>query len=171
MTGEEGGNTYPGSPGGYVFQFQSAAALNIGDAVYISAQNSTAFTLPTTTGYSTGWAAPQVNKSATLANYTASGIGIVVGPVDWYPSIFQGPNYLTTPVAVSTGAGTSVLVMTHGFCWALVDGAVTIGLKLTASASTAGTLSSTGAVAGNTLGYAANSTTGAGATLVFLQRS
>lgn len=172
IPGEAEGDAFPGSPGGQVFAFQAAAALNVGDAVYISAQGATALPIPITAGYPTaGWFPPQVNKSATLSNYTASGIGVVVGPANWYKSVVQGPNIVTAPTVAASGVGKNVIVMTSGFCWALVDGAVTIGLKLTASASTAGTLSSTGAVAGNILGYAANSTSGAGVTLVFLQRS
>ena len=156
-----------GSPGGTTSAWQAAGALNVGDAVFISGQAGTAYSITTTAGYSTGYFAPQVNKSATLSNYTASRIGIVVGGDALYKNVAQGPNYVQV-LPAATASGQTVYVQTDGVVWVNVDAAVSVGAKLTASATTAGALSTTGAAAGNIIALAMNSTAGAGATLAFI---
>jgi hypothetical protein len=175
----EYGEPLAGAPGGTVIAMQVGPTnLLLGDGVFISGQFGTAYNLGTITGYPVAggaagqlWFPPQVNKSQTLASYTASRMGVVVGGEQI--GGLTARKIVNTPLQIGTLVATAatsqiVYVMTQGVCWATVDGAVAVGAKLTASASTAGFLSTTGAVAGNTMALALNSTAGSAVTLVLI---
>jgi hypothetical protein len=172
LESSEGDMFVTNAPGGQVMTCQAAASLLLGDVVYISGQGGTAFNLGTNSGYpSSGalWFPTQVNKSATLANYTASSIGIVVGGQSLTsisdPVVLQGPNYITGGLVAAT-TNQIVYVMFDGICWANAGIALAVGVRITASAVTAGLVTTVGYVAGNGVAMTMNSCAGAGPVLV-----
>src|SRR5262245_40187377 len=105
----------PDSPGGVVVIETAEAALNIGDAVYISAAHS-------------------VNKSTTASLYQGR-TGFVVGGERTSMLVMQDDNMVGTAAAA---AGEKVLVCVGGKCKAVADGAITLGTPVTNDNTTAG---------------------------------
>jgi len=135
--------------GGDVIVCTAAAALNIGDAVFLSA----AFT---------------VNKSAVAGNQ-ALVCGVVVGGV---PRTVESATLEVIQRAGDIGLQAAavndpVLVCVSGLCVAVADGAITIGQQLKLSSTTSGrvTPATTGTDAGKILGKAFDVASGAGVLL------
>jgi len=128
-----------GSVGGDILPFTAAAALNIGDAVYISA-------------------ADTVAKSNTPANYQKFA-GIVVGGKATYNQV----GTLSTDVGVAAAAtGEIVLVQRSGKAWVVADAAIVAGALLTQGATTAGRVDdSASATQGQIIGLALQAATNA----------
>lgn len=172
LISSEGDEFLTNAPGGQVIRYQAAATLLLGDSVFVSGQGGTAFNLGTYAGYPNSgalWFPTQVNKSTTLANYTNSATGIVVGGQSLTsisdPEIMQGPNYVTG--AITAALATQVVyVMIDGICWANGGIALTVGARVTASAITSGALTTVGYVAGNGIGMVLNTTAGAAPVLI-----
>ena len=128
--------------GGIVVQMLGAAALNVGDVVFLSAEN-------------------KVNKSATTANY-AGFVGVVRGGDATNDLILD-----TVGAAACTGDGKSVLVQISGVATVPFTGTITAGthFSVVVSGSTAGAVTA-GTTAGQMLGTAL--TTGAGGVVKIL---
>lgn len=150
LTSEDAPQTYA-QPGGLVLRFKAAAALKIGDIVYVSALNTVA-------------------KSTTAANYQAMG-GIVVG----YCSFTRGQEYIwqstTGAIGVSTcAADDDVFVCISGVAWAVADAAITAYAKVGAGGTTAGRVDDANATAGQRVGIALEAASNAGDLIrVFVQ--
>ncbi len=132
--------------GGDVLQFIAAAALNIGDVVYLSAANT-------------------VNKSNTPANYQKF-VGVVVGGKATYNQI----GTLSTDVGnAAAAANEDVLVQFNGKCWAVADAAVAAGGLITQGATTAGRVDdSASATQGQIIGMALQAATNAADKILIL---
>jgi hypothetical protein len=119
------------SVGGTVLRFTAAAALNVGDAVFVSAANT-------------------VNKSATTADYQKFA-GVVVGGTNTY----MGCCSSTTDVGVSAAdANEEVLVQVNGRVYVVAAAAITVATLLTV-ATTAGRVDdAAGATQGQIIGIA-----------------
>lgn len=134
-------------PGGIVQRYKAAAALNIGDVVFLSA----AFT---------------VNKSVTEADYNA-GIGVVVGGKQSGMQVLQRDGDVGTPAA--SAANEEVLVCVCGKAKVVAGAAIAAGNKITGSTVVAGRVAvgtiTTDLAAGDTgrlLGMALEAAAGAG---------
>jgi hypothetical protein len=132
--------------GGDVIVCTAAAALNIGDGVFLSA----AFT---------------VNKSAVAGNQVLVA-GVVVGGVprsttDSTLEVLQRAGDIGAQAAAT---GERVLVCIAGLCIVIADGAITVGASLKLSAATAGrvTTATVATDAGKILGKAFDAAAGAG---------
>ncbi len=115
--GEDGGQF---AVGGVVFVATAGAALNIGDAVFIS-------------GVGT------VNKSVTAADHQKR-CGIVVGPVaravvSSFQKVIQRINDVGLQAAATNDP---VLVCFGGLCYAVADAAITVGVAVAPSTTVAG---------------------------------
>lgn len=104
------------SPGGLVIQLVAAVALNVGDAVYISA-------------------AKNVSKSAVAANYVNS-LGIVVGGERTGFEIID--NLPEVGARQAAAIGEPVLVLVHGVTYVVCDAAIAVGVPISASILVAG---------------------------------
>lgn len=134
-------NETPLRPGGICVVGTAGASLLIGDAVYLSAVDT-------------------FNKSGTVANY-AGLKGIVVGGEQTFMQTHQADALIGSMVAAKTGE--RVIVMVQGIAKTLSDAALaTLNTKITAGATTAGRVSSTGAAAGNYIGATLDTAAGAG---------
>lgn len=114
-----------------VEKFNTANALNVGDAVFLSATGSV------------------VNKSATALDYAAR-VGIVVGGSSLYGEIAQETGDVGKQAAAANGW---VWVVVYGPALAVSEGGSTAGAKLLAGTVTAGRVK-TGTTAGQVIGYA-----------------
>lgn len=127
--------------GGLVVVGIAAAALKIGDSVFLNG------TLDT-------WA-----KSAVPANYATQN-GIVVGGTQTNNEINQDSTAIG--VITAANAGESVIVMTYGIAKAVADLALaTNHVKVTGASVTSGRVSTTAAAAGNYLGVILDTAAGA----------
>lgn len=142
----------PATTGGNVFPFVAAAALNVGDVVFLSALNT-------------------VNKSTTSANYVAM-IGVVVGGKQTYGDVFDSRMAAgsSTPAAVlaagsvlAANANEEVLVQVDGIAYVYCAAAVALGAPLQVL-TTSGRVDDPAAVAGQIVGTALD--VGAGAASV-----
>jgi len=126
--------------------FTAAAALNIGDVVYLSAADTAA-------------------KSNTPANYQKF-LGVVVGGKATYGYV----GTLSTDVGVSAAAtGESVLVQRNGKAWVVADAAIVAGALLTQGATTAGRVDdSASATQGQIIGLALQAATNAADKILML---
>lgn len=133
MLGEDAGAF---GVGGLVFVATAAAALNIGDAVYLSA----AFT---------------VNKSTVAANGLLR-CGIVVGGAprsvtDGTLEVLQRIDAIVSPYGdvgqQAAATNDRVLVCFAGICYAIADGAITAGAQIKPSVTTAGRVTAASATA------------------------
>lgn len=116
------------SAGGVIMPFAAAAALNVGEAVWLSADYT-------------------VNKS-TVATDHQKVIGVVVGGVRAGPLGAAGGNIdsaepIYDPVAIAAGllaanAGEQVLVCMFGECYVITDAAIAAGVRICPSTTTAG---------------------------------
>lgn len=117
--------------GGIIQPFTAAVALNVGDAVWISADMT-------------------VNKSVVAADH-AKALGVVVGgsrSSPLYQAAGQAVNIdsiepVYDPIAiaagfVAAGAGETVLVCMLGLCYVICDAAIVAGLRLSPSLTIAG---------------------------------
>lgn len=106
------------SYGGDVAVFTAAAALKVGDLVFLSAANT-------------------VNKSNTNADYAAC-VGVVVGGYsDTYGMVVADD--VTNAVGTQTiASGSKVLVQINGIAPVVCDAAVTVGTRVGQGATTAG---------------------------------
>ena len=136
----------PDSPGGIVVVATAEAALNIGDAVYISAAHS-------------------ANKSTTASLYQGRA-GFVVGGKNTQMLVMQDDGMVGKAAAA---AGEQVLICVAGKCKAVADGAITLGTPVTNDNTTAGrvetatiTTASADGDNGRILGIALETTTTAG---------
>lgn len=105
VTSAEGGSDLI-YPGGIVLPFIGAIVLNLGDQVYISADNT-------------------VTKSAVLADYNAH-IGVVVGG-DLTGGELGGPKAQYGARAVNGAGNMGVLVQLYGAQYVICDAAVPVG--------------------------------------------
>lgn len=106
----------PASPGGTIAEFVASGALNIGDAVLVSA-------------------ADTVLKTITTTNHK-NRLGIVVGGKATNMFALTGSDALGFPAAAS---GEPVLVQISGIAWAVADAAIAaIMTKLRLGTTTAG---------------------------------
>jgi hypothetical protein len=126
-----------GAAGGIVEVFTAAAALNTGDAVFLSA-------------------ADTVNKSVTPANYVGF-IGVVVG------GQLTGDNIITTVGVAAAGTNQRVLVQIAGVATVVSGAAITAGTNFSVGpdTATAGRVIA-GTTAGQVLGKALSSAGAAG---------
>lgn len=111
-----------GSVGGETVVMQGAAALNIGDGVFVSA-------------------ADTVNKSTTVLDYAARA-GIVVGgqiPAEGNMAVLQDP--LDIGEIAAAAANDLVLVCVAGICRVVADGIIAVGDVVEPDAVTAGRVS------------------------------
>lgn len=111
-----------GSVGGETVVMQGAAALNIGDGVFVSA-------------------ADTVNKSTTVLDYAARA-GIVVGgqiPAEGNMAVLQDP--LDIGEIAAAAANDLVLVCVAGVCRVVADGIIAVGDVVEPDAVTAGRVS------------------------------
>ena len=135
----------PPLPGGQVVRLIAGAALNVGDAVYLSA-------------------AGTVNKSITPANYQTA-IGIVIGGKQTYGG--QGSAGIITATGqigtLAANANEYVLVCFSGIFSAVGGAAIAVGAKVSVDTTTAGrVLGGAGAIAGQIIGFAMTACGGAG---------
>lgn len=103
--------------GGMVIRAKAAAALNIGDAVFISAANT-------------------VNKSTTAADYQKRA-GIVVGGENMFMTVLQDDDDIGE---IAADANEDVLVCIAGMCRGVAGATLAAGDRLIADGSTAGRL-------------------------------
>lgn len=128
------------STGGIIVPMLAAAALKIGDAVYLSA-------------------ADTVNKSGVVADYQKT-VGIVVGGFCTNMEILQDDNAIGV-VEATKAAGQLVLVCIHGIAKSLSEAATAAGVRVTAGV-TPGRISAVGIAAGNSIGMTTSATAGVG---------
>jgi hypothetical protein len=128
-----GSATDPGSSefGGQVQTFVASGTLLVGDAVYLSADNTVA-------------------KAAVAANYVKF-IGIVVGGDSLSGFVAQDRDLLSATQLTAALNGKNVIVQTSGVARVISDAAVATG-AVTGSAIVAGRVSNTGATAGQIIG-------------------
>lgn len=147
-------NALPMQAGGEIKLFYAAATtLLVGDFVFVS-------------GFSGGQ--PQVNKSAVLANYTASAIGVVCGGAltDYkvlLPDLSSGIDTIDTAfigMPVVTAINQMVLVMVYGVYYTTYGVTIATPSRVTASAVTAGQITTVGYAAGSQLGQTMDNTAG-----------
>lgn len=141
--------------GGIVKKFKAAATLLIGDVVYLSAEDT-------------------VTKAAgSTAAIRRACIGVVVGGSSFTPGERRRVATKASEVgATAAAANGTVLVMIHGICWAVSDGAITINSPVAQGATTAGrvddiTLDATTTV-GEFIGICLDTAGGAAATVKLL---
>lgn len=138
------------SLGGRVIRATCAAALNIGDAVYVDSNG-------------------KVNKSGTAATVGASFIGIVIGgsSFDKEGRVYIEPLVYASPVAASGADGDWVLVQIDGVAQVRATAATSPGDRIIGSA-TSGSVTP-GTTAGAMLGTAVSSSGGgAGVCNIFI---
>src|SRR6266496_946549 len=104
------------NPGGYIEEFAAGAALNVGDAVYVSA-------------------AQTVNKSAVAATVLGKIAGIVVGGTKTYMKAVDRKLDVGIQAAATSER---VLVLKVGKYWVVSDAAITAGDIITPGTTTAG---------------------------------
>lgn len=140
--GRGSNNDAPGSTdlGGDVATFTASGTLLVGDAVYLSADNTVA-------------------KSTTAANY-AKFIGIVVGGDSLSGFIAQDRDLTSATQLTAALTGKNVIVQINGIARVISDAAVATG-AVTGGATTAGRVSNTGATAGQIIGTVLAATAGA----------
>lgn len=132
--------------GGQVVRFTAGAALNVGDAVYISTTNT-------------------VNKSNTAANMQKFA-GVVVGGKSTY---FQACSKSADVGVAACGSGEDVLVQINGRAWVVADAAITVATLLTQGATTAGRVDdAAGATQGQIIGIALQAASNAADKLLML---
>lgn len=145
LIGEDSDNTAI-APGGRVERFiADSQALNVGDVVYVS---------------STG---AKVDKAAVAANYQTY-VGVVVGGRQTGDRAMSMSSMVGVKAA---NAGELVLVQTTGKAWVTSDAAIAAVGKVAAGAVTAGRVSTTGVLAGQTIGLALQ-TAGAAAVVILM---
>lgn len=132
-----------GEVGGITENFTAAAALNTGDCVFLSAVNT-------------------VNKSVTQANYVGF-IGVVVG------GALTNDNIVDRVGVPAANTGQRVIVQIAGTATVVAGAAVTAGTNFSVipDTATAGRVIA-GTTAGQVLGKALTTTTGAGQNLNIL---
>lgn len=139
------------SLGGRVIRATCAAALNIGDAVYVDS-------------------AGKVNKSATAGTVGAAFIGVVVGgsSFDKDGRVYIETLVLGSPVAASAADGDWVLVQIDGVVQVRADSAIAAGARAIGG-TTAGQIAA-GITAGSMLGtvVGTGAAGGAAVTTIFL---
>lgn len=119
------------SPGGVTFEYQAAAALNVGDAVFLDSNGEAA-------------------KSATTADYQKF-IGIVVGGTKTYMRAITRKADVGIPAAA---ADEKVIVCYFGKCYGIAAAAIALGGLVTV-VTTAGALDdAAGATQGQIIGTA-----------------
>lgn len=101
--------------GGLLVVYKAAAALNVGDAVFISA-------------------AKTVNKSVTAANHNKRA-GVVVGGQKFGRGVVQRKNDVGTQAAA---ANEDVYVCIAGICYVVAQAAITAGAPIKLDTTTAG---------------------------------
>jgi hypothetical protein len=159
MNAESGFET-PVSPGGDVKIFYAGqSTLLVGDLVYIS-------------GFSSGNVGtyPQVSKSATLANYTASAAGVVVGGDNTNMEVLGPPmssgidtldtSFIGYPACLIVNE--RVLVAMFGVYYVTSGVAIAASARVTASAVTAGYITTTGYAPGSQIGQTLDAFAGNG---------
>lgn len=129
--------------GGIVLRLIAAAALNIGDGVYMSA-------------------ARTVNKSTTAADYAVMQ-GIVVGGDNTFFSVLQEDGDVGEIAASAAGKG--VLVCVHGLCKVVAGDNIALGVQIAPDTGVAGSVI-TGAV--NSFGYALEAATDTAKIVAFI---
>lgn len=102
--------------GGLVVRAKAAAALNVGDAVFLSADGT-------------------VNKSTTAGNHLLAP-GIVIGGRQFGRQAIQRVNDVGAVAAAA--ANEEVYVCIHGLCYAVSGAAITIGQSVKSDTGTAG---------------------------------
>lgn len=129
--------------GGEVAEFIAAAALNVGDVVFLSADNT-------------------VNKSNTAANYNKF-IGVVVGGESTGGYIAQDAQLTgTAAVVAASGVGKKVLVQYSGIARVISDAPVASGIPVTTGTTTAGrVIGGATAIAGQIIGTSLTTAAGA----------
>lgn len=119
------------SSGGDCLNGKAAAALKVGDVVFMSATDT--------------W-----NKSGVVANY-AGVVGVVMGGYQTAMQVVQDDALIG--VAVAANANEPVLIMVFGVAKVLADLAIAaVNTKVTAGAGTPGRVSTVGAASGNFIG-------------------
>jgi hypothetical protein len=99
--------------GALVIAVAAAAALNVGDTVWFSADRT-------------------VNKSAVAADHQKLA-GVVVAGAPIYD-----PNLIAAGVAAATGAGDTILIAIAGEVYVITDAAIAVGLRIAPSTTVAG---------------------------------
>lgn len=123
----------PTDLGGDVAEFIAAATLNVGDVVFLSADNT-------------------VNKSNTAANFTKF-IGVVVGGDSLGGYIAQDSDLKGTAALQAATVGKTVLVQINGIARVISDAAVASGIPVTTGTTTAGrVIGGATAIAGQIIG-------------------
>jgi hypothetical protein len=156
----ESGAELPCSPGGDIkIYYAAVSTLLVGDIVFCS-------------GFSSGSVGvqPQVNKSSTLANYTASAMGVVMGGDNTNMSVL-GPPMSSGIDAIDTSfigypactvINERVLVCVYGVAFVTSGVAIAASSRVTASAVTAGYITTVGYAAGSQIGQTLDAFAGNG---------
>lgn len=136
------------SPAGDCLPFKAGAALNVGELVYCSADNT-------------------VNKSAVAATVAAAPVGVVVTGIDLNYNMNDAYTPVGVPAQQAAALGGQVLVQYDGVALVYCTGAVGFGATVIPGAAAGQVVA--GATAGQIVGFALQTLAGAGWVLIKLE--